>query len=106
MSRLLKFQLSKNNPVQVLVVIDEQSSGPEAASTNGDVPLASQTFEAALETVMPVIRSVFSKFQSVASDVKEMSVEFGLTMNTEAGLLIAKAGVAANFKVALVWKND
>ena len=36
----------------------------------------------------------------------EVSVEFGLTFKADAGVVVAKAGAEASFKIGLTWKSS
>lgn len=60
-------------------------------------------FSEAADRALPVARMLVDKLQGVASNVKEIEVEFGLKLSGEVGALIAKTGTEANFRIKLVW---
>jgi hypothetical protein len=107
MPRLLEFPLKDSLALVTVEVEDElRMAGEERAGRGGRVvERAKQTFEEALETVKPVIAAVAAKFQDAASTVGEVSVEFGVRMSGETGIVLTKVGVEANFKVSLTWKK-
>ena len=64
----------------------------------------------ALKHAMGVIRTmadnVAETIDKISDRPSEVSVEFGLKMDAEAGAYIAKAGVEAGFTVTLTWKQE
>ena len=94
----------------ILVVTDtlEPEPGIEMASTRDSkvINKASQTFEAALETVKPAASGIIAKLRKLVDPPNEIEVEFGILMSADAGAVVATAGVEANYKVTLKWKRD
>lgn len=64
---------------------------------------ADVTFEEALDKVTPAATTVINKLSSIG--LEKIVVEFGLKMNASAGVIIASAGVEANFKIMLTWEK-
>jgi hypothetical protein len=69
------------------------------------VTTAAETFEAALERLQPLTRAIIVKLRGIVDGPEEIGVEFGLKMNLEAGLVVARATSEANFTVTLRWKR-
>jgi hypothetical protein len=65
---------------------------------------AAMTFDRALDQVRPAIGVVIEKLRMLRPD--ELTIEFGLKLNAEAGAFLASAGAEANFNVSVVWKSE
>jgi hypothetical protein len=65
----------------------------------------------ALDNAMSAIHQMAKRVVAVKDSLKlserptTIEVEFGLKLDSEAGVYIAKAGVEASFKVKLVWER-
>ena len=92
----------------VLVEVDEPEpeGGVVKAARRGEIEVASQNFEAALEKVRPAASAVISKLRDMSDSPDEIGMEFGLGLSAKAGAFIASAGTTANFKVTLKWKRE
>jgi len=53
--------------------------------------------------VTPAATAVINKFNSIG--LEKIEVEFGLKMSASAGVIIASAGMEANFKITLMWEK-
>lgn len=84
------------------------------AELPGDLPLAStrpgevvararQSLEQALDQVTPAMRAMLDRLVAMSPD--EVSVEFGLTLGVETGVVIAKGTSEMHFAVTLTWKR-
>jgi hypothetical protein len=69
------------------------------------VATVTQSFDAALERLRPMIQAILAKVRDTAEGPEQIAVEFGLKMSMEAGLIVAHATSEANFKVTLQWKR-
>jgi NTP-dependent ternary system trypsin peptidase co-occuring protein len=69
------------------------------------VATASETFEHALAGVAPASRAIVSKLRA-AGDPKTITVEFGITISADAGVIVAHTSGAANFRVVLTYGDD
>lgn len=65
---------------------------------------ATETLEAALGQVTPALKSVASKLRDLSPD--DLSVEFGLTLTAETGIIVAKGSAEVHFTVTLAWSNN
>lgn len=89
----------------VLFEVDEVPTGPERVSRRGDNTVAelNERLETALASVRPAAQAVVDAFRALSPD--EVSVEFGLRLDAQAGAVIAKTGVSGHFTVALKWSR-
>jgi hypothetical protein len=85
-------------------VEDVTGVGPERVSREHGAVVAKldKPLDQTLESARPAAESVINTFRALSPD--EMSVEFGLNVDAEAGAVFAKAGVAAHFNVTVTWK--
>ena len=107
MKRLVEFPMEDGN--KFLVEVDEPERGGRTARVGRDrktVEKAKQTFETALEKIKPTANAVISKLRELTYSPDQITVEFGLKLNAEAGAVLASAGVEANYKVTLTWKQE
>jgi hypothetical protein len=104
MKRLVEFPLEEGG--SILVQIDEPDTGGTIRAGREDtIEKAKDTFEDALNRVLPAAKSVVEKLQSMASKPDEIEVNFGINLSTQAGAFIALASAAANFGVTVRWTS-
>jgi hypothetical protein len=65
---------------------------------------ARTTLEEALAGLMPSLAKVVGVLREMAP--REMTVEFGMKMGGETGVIIAKGIAEVNFKVTMTWKDN
>jgi hypothetical protein len=63
-----------------------------------------KTFEAAWNSVFPVIHSLSKSMASCAAN--EAEIKFGVKLGSDLNAFIASATGEANFEVTLVWKSN
>ncbi len=68
------------------------------------VTAATQTFEEALGGVAPASRAIVAKLRAAANP-SEIVVEFGLKVSADTGVIVARTGGEANFRVMLTWAD-
>jgi hypothetical protein len=86
----------------IVVEMDHDQSGVVKAGRPGQiVAQATQTLEAALESVTPAAQSILAKLRQVQPH--DITVEFGLKLTAEAGAVITKTAGECNLKVTLHW---
>jgi hypothetical protein len=91
----------------VLMEVAEVADGLVRASRTGEVvATATESFQAALARFYPVAAAIVQEFRGLGERPEEISVEFGLKLTAEAGMVIAHTGGEANFKVSLVWRSQ
>jgi hypothetical protein len=75
-----------------------------AAARPGEVVArARQSLEQALAQIKPAMRAVLDRLVAMSPD--EASVEFGLTLGAETGVVVAKGTSEMHFAVTLSWKR-
>ena len=86
-------------------VTDATTAGPERVSRRHGTVIATldERLDAALATVRPAAENVLNTFTGLGLDTVE--VEFGLTIDAEAGAVIAKTGMSGHFTIKLNWKR-
>ncbi|MGH8921775.1 MAG: CU044_2847 family protein, partial [Actinomycetes bacterium] len=67
------------------------------------VAKAGQTLEQALDQIKPAVSAVLTGLKAMSPD--EVSVEFGLTLGAETGIVVAKGTTEMHFAVTLAWKR-
>lgn len=110
MKRLVQTQLVDGG---VMLVEVEEADESAIAATSGRVVRGMQpsdavervqlSFEAALNRLSPTAEQLVAQLRGLADAPDQVSLEFGLTMSANAGVVLASAGVTANFKVSLSW---
>ncbi len=102
MKRLVEFSLEKGG--SIVVEIDEpEVGGTVRAGREDKIEKARETFEDALNKVLPATKTVVEKLRNMASKPDEIEVTFGVNLSTMAGAVIASASATANFGVTVRW---
>ncbi|MFC8665717.1 MULTISPECIES: CU044_2847 family protein [Streptomyces] len=104
MAELVRFHGSDG--ASLLVEVDSVGGGLERISNrdrNGVVE-AGRRLEEALATVRPALRSVVDSVRALAAD--EYEVEFGMKLNAESGVVIAKTALEGHFNVKIHWTRS
>jgi hypothetical protein len=102
MKRLVEFPLEEGG--SIVVEIDEpETGGTVRAGREDKIEKARETFEDALNKVLPVTKTVVEKVRGMASRPDEIEVTFGVNLSTMAGAVIASASATANFGVTVRW---
>lgn len=91
------FEVDRSEVPDDLVLASSAEPGKVAAR-------ARRTLEEALADVKPSLAKVVSVLREMTPG--EMTVEFGLKMGGEAGVIIAKGTAEVNFRVRMSWKSD
>src|SRR6266571_1861569 len=102
MKHLVEFPLEEGG--SIVIEIDEPEAGGTVRAGREDrIEKARETFEDALNKVLPVTKTVVEKLRGMASKPDEIEVTFGVNLSTMAGAVIASASAAANFGVTVRW---
>lgn len=75
-----------------------------ASSAEEKAKKAKETLESALAQVTPALKSVASRLRDLSPD--DLTVEFGLTLTAETGIVVAKGSAEVHFTVTLAWSKD
>lgn len=109
MGRVVEFGLEDGGTVLVRVADDLAPSGSITTRGWGDssvVDRAQHTFEGAVEKVIPAVESVVRRVRSALDAPDEVTVEFGIELNAQAGAILAAAGTTASLTVSVTWRAD
>ena len=103
MSRIVAVPL--DGGVSVLVEAAEgEETGIDRVSRLGDaVRDSAETLQQALTRVRPAVAAVFGSMRTLPEPPEKISVEFGIRLTAEAGVVVARASTEANFTVTLEW---
>ncbi len=66
---------------------------------------AARSLDSMLDGVRPVAERFVAQFRSLPDPPSEITVEFGVSLSTEADVVIASAAAEANFSVTLTWQR-
>jgi hypothetical protein len=105
MAYLVEMPIDGAQPV--VMEVAEVSEGVVRASRPGEVvATATESFQAALARFRPMAGAVVKQFRELGEGPEEISVEFGLKLTAEAGMVVAHTGGEANLKVSLRWRSQ
>jgi len=108
MTHVVEFPLEDGGSILVEVTDQEEARGTRRAArgTEGEPEQAPQTFEQALSKIRPATEKVISTLRGLVQRPAEIEMEFGFSLSAAAGVVIASASTAANYKVTLRWKGE
>ena len=100
--RLIEFKLGDGSTI--IVEVDEPQTGGTTRGSRrpGEIAEeAKETFEQALSKIRPATEKVITTLRGLPHKPDEIEMEFGFNMSAAAGVVIASASAAANYKVTL-----
>jgi len=105
MKRLVIYPLEDGT--QITIEVDEPGSQGVTRGGRGFnvVEEAKQKFEDALRQIKPATVAIIKTLRELSDSPDEASVEFGVKLNANSGVILASAGVEANFVFKLTWKR-
>jgi len=62
-----------------------------------------ETLESALDKVIPGLKAVTGRLRALSPD--EATIEFGLTVTAESGVVVAKGSAEVHFTVTMTWNG-
>ncbi|WP_199515549.1 CU044_2847 family protein [Nucisporomicrobium flavum] len=103
MTYLVEFPLADGGEPIVVEMDDDQLSGFAPAAVNaGEVAAtATESFESAVERLLPPMRAIGERLKELAPD--ELTVTLGVKLTAEAGVIVARTAGEANFTVTMKW---
>jgi Trypsin-co-occurring domain 1 len=104
MSRLVEVPLAAGGSITVEVEDGQRvmRGGDRGADL---VERGGRTLEESLGSIAPALQEVLGKLRGVSSELSQIEVELGLKLTAEAGMVVAKAGAEANFRVLVRWQR-
>lgn len=105
MKRLVEFPLEDGT--SFIVEVDEpEREGMENAAVGDVIEKAHQTIEKSLEKVKPTAQFILTQLRKLHETPDEIQVSFGLKLNADFGVVLAAAGLEANYSVTLKWVKE
>ena len=99
MGELVRFELGAGGDVLVEVA-DDAYGVARVARDHDPIAIAAQKLESALALVRPTARALLESLNGL--DLQERQIEFGVSLNGEAGAFIARTGAEAHFQITLI----
>src|SRR5664280_3239216 len=99
-------QADIDNGTVLFEVTDATTAGPQRISRRGGNTIATLDgrLDAALAAVRPAAENVLDTFTGLGLDTCQ--IEFGISLDAEAGAIIAKTSASAHFTVTLGWTHQ
>lgn len=104
MPELMRFTLDRDESVLVEVDADDPMISP-VSRTGEVIESAALSFRASLTQVRSAAEAALGTFRDMDARPDEVSVEFGVKLNAQAGAVIAKTGVDGHLRIALTWRR-
>jgi len=106
MRDLVKFPLESGGFVFIETEVVDVEKGGLVKAGRGLPDEAALSFEETINSLSPIAGSIVSKLINISNPPDEATVEFGLTLKADTGVVITKIGTEANFKINLKWVRD
>jgi hypothetical protein len=104
MSSLTRFEIEGGGTVLVESPDDDgitRATGRPEAIRN-----AAETYQAALSGVRAAAMATLRELTGLPRQPDEISIEFGVRLDAQAGAVIARTGVEGHLQVSLLWKKS
>jgi hypothetical protein len=89
---------------ELYVEVDEHDFSVEKVSrTDDEIIDAADRLDTVLDRTRPTIKRLLDTVGSLAP--QEWEIEFGLKLNAEAGVMVAKTAAEGHFTVKMTWKR-
>lgn len=107
MNRVIEFPLEGGGTFLVEVDQPQPEGGLQRAGAAGEVvERAEQTFQTALEKIKPAAAAIIAKIRQLGDTPDELTVEFGIRLSAQVGVVLTKAAAEGNYKITLKWKQE
>ena len=104
---LLRVPISDDNKDFIEVEVDQREvAGVELAANSDDKPYAKYSLTAALSRALPIMRAAVQQFRSAAERPDEISIELGLKIGGETGIIFARGTTEATFRITMSWQRE
>lgn len=109
MSVLVQVPLEDENSPGVVLVETDRDDIPGGLTLASPEPgqaaaIAVRSLSASLEQLEPVLRIVKDKL--VAAAPEHFTVEFGVNLGGETGIIVAKGTAGVNLKITMIWDRE
>ncbi len=104
-SKLVEYELDDGSTIVFETDDDASGAGSTRLSSGGGLPeRAEKSLKEVSQRIGPAAQTVLDSLKEINTP-KEVQMEFGLKFSLNAGLVVAKADSAVNFKVTVKWVN-
>jgi Trypsin-co-occurring domain 1 len=106
MKRLLEVPLEDDS--SILVEVDDASDRVATRSLRrpGEEVVATvKSLDGAMAPLEPASKAIVERLRNFPDPPNEITVEFGVKLNAEAGVIIARTSGEANFRIVLTWNK-
>lgn len=97
--------LLDDGQIVLLEVDGSGQAGAQRVSRGGAVAGAAETLQQALARVRPALGAVLDGARTLPRPPGLVTVEFGITLSAEAGVVVARGSTEAHFTVGMQWTN-
>jgi Trypsin-co-occurring domain 1 len=105
-TRLLEVPVASGGSVLFEIdALEDRRAMRGGMPVDGLIERGQQTLEEGLGTIAPALGRMLDELRGVSHDLSEIEVELGLKLAGEAGMVIARVGSEANFRVLVRWKR-
>jgi hypothetical protein len=104
MAGIVEFPVEAGGVLRVQAAGLDQTLLPAGPSAGRAVTRATDTLEGAMRAVTPALDAVTGALRKLSPD--EVTVEFGILLEAETGVVVAKGSAEVHFTVTLAWKSD
>ncbi|MGL4497898.1 MAG: CU044_2847 family protein [Planktothrix sp.] len=107
MKHLVEFEVGDGQTI--LVEVEDVGDGQEKklkpiAKPPGKIAAqAAKTFEQAMGTLEPMIKSVKSSLDKLTDPADEVEVKFSVKLNSQVGAVVTTVGGEATYEITLKW---
>lgn len=101
-----QIEFSLKNGGRILVETSDTSLGRQPASRGGGsvAKKSKATFEEAAAGITPIAQAILERVKEASPD--QVTVEFGVKLGVEAGVILTSTKGEAHCKITLTWKKD
>ncbi|GAA4018598.1 MULTISPECIES: CU044_2847 family protein [Streptomyces] len=98
--------LLDDGQIVLLEVAGDGPAGVQRVSRGAVVAGAAETLQQALARVRPALGAVVDGARALPRPPGSVTVEFGITLSAEAGVVVARGSTEAHFTVSMHWTHQ
>jgi hypothetical protein len=92
--------------VEAVATDDQEPPGIDRVGRARDVThRAAETLQAALQNVRPALAAIVGQIRDIGDSPDTITVQFGITVSAQAGVVVAQAATEANFTITAEWRR-
>ncbi|GAA1612671.1 hypothetical protein GCM10009733_005900 [Nonomuraea maheshkhaliensis] len=97
-------RFSTDEGAELLVEVEDDAYGTARISRGDGIIDAGKHLEEVLDKTLTTVKPVVEAVRRLAPDAHE--IEFGLKLNAQAGVMVAKTAIEGHFTVKLIWNSQ